>query len=155
MEHYTTQHLEILFGITHTTVKKRAREFAEYLSPTATPPDGKRRRFTEEDIKVLALVDDLHKRGYGWEDAHLALKRGERGEIPLTANAIMPVTPASIEERLEMELTTIRKELEDYKGKYNRASGKIELYEKLLAEKEQRIQELYEQLYELRKQTKQ
>lgn len=142
MEYYTTTHLQILFSVSHTAIQARAREFAEYLSPSATPPKGKPRRFDERDVRIMALIDDYHKRGYGWEDAHVALKSGQIGDLPLSSDTLTAMTPASIEERLQMELLVVRQQAEEYKSKYDQTFGKLEMAEKQLAEKERKIDEL-------------
>lgn len=61
-------------------VKRWAKEFAEHLSLTANPPKGKERRFSEMDLRVLALVS------YYWEDdpdlehIHAMLNSGDYNE---------------------------------------------------------------------------
>ena len=71
-----------LFGISHQTVRRWTEEFEQYLSTNATPPEGQMRLFTEDDLKVLALVADIKNRGGTYEDAHTMLRAGDRGEIP-------------------------------------------------------------------------
>lgn len=148
MEYFTTQHLELLFGVTHTTIKKRAREFAAYLSPTATPPDGGVRRYTQDDVRVLALVDDYHRRGFKWEDAHVALKRGERGEIPIETDLITAT------QTTEMEIMELKVQMNKLSDQYKMTLGQNQLLREQLAEKERQIQELYERLAELKVQIK-
>lgn len=71
-----------LFDVSHQTVRRWCDEFEQYLSSNATPPAGEMRLFTEEDLKVLALVAQVKNTGGTYEDAHMRLRAGERGEIP-------------------------------------------------------------------------
>ena len=90
---YTTQHICGMFKVSHQTVKNWAKEFAVYLSPTATPEHNRQRVFTEDDIRVFALVHNYRNTGKVFEDAHLALQSGQRGEVPPTAGELVPTTP--------------------------------------------------------------
>lgn len=71
-----------LFDISHQTVRRWTDEFESYLSSNATPPSGQMRLFTDDDIRVFALVAEVKNRGGTYEDAHARLRAGERGVIP-------------------------------------------------------------------------
>ncbi len=149
MDFYTTAHITKLFEITHQTVKNWAKEFIAYLSPTAQPPEGKKRMFTLDDVKVFALVHDYSKRGFGYEDAHLALRAGQRGEVPNTSE-IVPTVPPALLVTLREEITHLRTELRKTETERDEAQGQVKILRDLLkeqlAEKEQIIRELYKQL---------
>jgi len=51
-----------LFDMDRDVVKKWCYDFADYLNPKANPPKGRVRRFTEADLRVLAVVF------YYWEE---------------------------------------------------------------------------------------
>lgn len=98
---YKTNDIETIFNISHQTVKTWAAEFAGYLSPTATPEKGRQRVFTDDDLRVFALVSVFRKQGKTYEDMHAALRTGQRGDMPdvpepstLPANASGAVTAA-------------------------------------------------------------
>jgi DNA-binding transcriptional MerR regulator len=78
---YRTRHITKLFDISEETVRVWVGEFAEYLSPTATPGKHKQRVFTEADMEVLSLVSERKKQGDTFADIHLSLKNGQRGNI--------------------------------------------------------------------------
>ncbi len=53
MDTFSTSQVAKRFGVADQTIKNWAAEFAQYLSPTATPEAGKRRGFTAEDVAIL------------------------------------------------------------------------------------------------------
>lgn len=67
---------------TRSTIRNWAREFADYLSPTANPPAGQERKFTDQDGQVFALVAAMRQNNAGYETIHAALSSGERGLWP-------------------------------------------------------------------------
>jgi DNA-binding transcriptional MerR regulator len=81
MDTFSTAQVAKRFGVADQTVKNWASEFAQYLSPTATPEAGKRRAFTAEDVAILALVHEMVGRGRDTSAAHAALQAGRRGAV--------------------------------------------------------------------------
>lgn len=148
MDYFTTQHICSLFKVSHQTVKTWAREFAAYLSPTATPQDGKKRLFVIDDIRVFALIADYRSRGYVYDDAHLALRSGQRGDVPATAGAIEPTAPPSAIVALKEELVSLRQQLTQAISERDETRGQNKLLRELLKEQvadaQQRITELIE-----------
>jgi len=100
---YQTKYLCEVFDISRQTVRIWAAEFAEYLSPGATPEKGQQRNFSDEDMTVFALVHDVKQRGGTYENAHVQLKNGQRGEIPSRTTPV-PSEP-------EVNLTSLRSQL--------------------------------------------
>lgn len=139
---FTTSSITKAFGISPQTVKNWCDEFAQYLSPSATPGDGKKRIFTYEDMQVFALVADYHKRGFRWDDAHAALKSGQRGELPQD-NEIVNQPPPAILVALRDEIAKLKQQLVHAHTERDMERGKTELLEKLLVEKEAQIKRLY------------
>src|SRR5215207_5854428 len=80
--HYTNKHARDLFGISHVTVQAWAQNYAEFLSAGATPPAGGTRVFDDSDLEVLSLVAEHKRRKISHEETVLALRAGQRGEIP-------------------------------------------------------------------------
>lgn len=80
---YTPEDLRKRFNVAKETLRQWSIEFAPYLSPSATPTDkGKHRLYTDDDLGVLALVAELKDRGVTFDEIHLALKNGQRGDVP-------------------------------------------------------------------------
>jgi DNA-binding transcriptional MerR regulator len=85
MDTFSTAQVARRFGVADQTVKNWAAEFAQYLSPTATPEPGKRRAFTVEDVAILAVVHEMVGRGRDTDAAHTALRAGQRGAGAIVA----------------------------------------------------------------------
>jgi DNA-binding transcriptional MerR regulator len=79
---YSTRHVSDLFGVSRQTVRTWSIEFADFLSPGATPGEGRRRQFNEDDLRVFALIREQKKAGMLFEDIHLALGNGLMGDLP-------------------------------------------------------------------------
>lgn len=151
--HYTTKDIASLFSVSQETIKNWCREFAAYLSATATPPAGSKRVFTDSDSEVFALIADYKNRGLTYTDAHVALQAGQRGEVP-TPHSIerLPVVVQDMIVHLRSEMEQMRNQLEVERDKTSKALGKVELLTDQLAQKEELVRSLYKQLarYEAR-----
>lgn len=79
---YKSRDLQQLFNKSNETIRVWSEEFRQYLSPTATPGDGRHRLYTADDLKVLALVNEMRGQGARSEDVHASLQAGSRMEIP-------------------------------------------------------------------------
>jgi DNA-binding transcriptional MerR regulator len=79
---YQSKHLQNLFDVSSQTIRTWADEFQEYMSPSASPEPGRHRQFTEEDLRVFALIKELKGQGKLYEDIHASLKAGSRGDLP-------------------------------------------------------------------------
>lgn len=144
---YTTQHICSMFRISHQTAKNWAREFASYLSPTATPDKNRQRVFTDEDVRVFALVHQFRLAGKFFEDAHAALASGERGDIPSTAGEIVPTTtPAVI--AMQERLDTLEIELREALSDADQQRGMVKLLKEQLTDANAEIRRLYRELAE-------
>lgn len=85
MAMYNSKQISTLLSITGETVRARSEEFAAFLSPTANPGTKRQRQFTESDLSVMVLVNDMKNAGARFDDIHLALKNGQRGDLPEAA----------------------------------------------------------------------
>ncbi|MBY0527703.1 MAG: helix-turn-helix domain-containing protein [Gemmataceae bacterium] len=74
----TVSEVARLLGVEPAKVKRWAKEFAEYLSLTASPAKGQERQFSEADLRVLAVIADHLELGNGADDVHSALNSGEQ-----------------------------------------------------------------------------
>ena len=108
---YQTKDVCELFDISRQTVRIWTAEFAEYLSPSATPEKGQQRNFSDDDMTVFALVHEVKQRGGTYENAHLQLKNGQRGNLP--------VEQKLVQAEPEMHLSTLR-------GQITRLSNQLE-----------------------------
>lgn len=79
---YTNQHLCTMFNISHQTGKNWAKEFAQFLSPSANPGDNRQRVYNMDDLRVFSLVHEFRNAGKTYDEIHAALANGSRGDIP-------------------------------------------------------------------------
>jgi DNA-binding transcriptional MerR regulator len=140
---YTTKDIAAIYKVSHQAVKTWAREFAAYLSPAARPEEGKRRIFSDDDVRVFALVRDLTQRGYNFADAHLALKAGQRGDVPDTASEIAVTPPAALVVALRENITNLQLLLRNAESERDQERGQVRLLKEQLTEKENELREQY------------
>ena len=67
-------------SVSGTTIRGWARDYSDYLSPTANPPAGQPRQFVEDDLKVFSTVATLRAQLATTEDIRAALDAGQRLE---------------------------------------------------------------------------
>ena len=102
---YSSRHVQALFRISGETVRTWADEFNDYLSPAATPGKGKHRLFSNDDMRVFAYIADRKEDGATFEDIHLGLRSGERGDEPvLQASEMEAIVSGEIEKRLSTQV---------------------------------------------------
>lgn len=154
---FTTRHAQTLFRVASSqTIRNWAKEFSEYLSPTATPTSGTTRHFTIEDMRVFALISEYSKQSRSFEEMHAALKAGERGHSPtvspddvdtLIAGEVEKFLSTELEEtrslahRLNEELDQIKSEVQPLRDENIRLRARIE-------DRDDRVEELNKQLKE-------
>lgn len=56
---YQNKHIQAMFNISPASVRNWANDFSEYFSPSANPPTGQTRLFTDDDLKVFATIHRL------------------------------------------------------------------------------------------------
>lgn len=93
---YNTKTVASLLNVSQSTIKNYTAEFGAYLSPSASPPAGGVRQFTDDDLLVLSLAAQMKKAGASYDEIHLALRNGQRGEIPAESAEITPSASAMI-----------------------------------------------------------
>lgn len=148
--HLTTKDVADLFEVSHQTVKVWARKFADYLSATARPETGKRRVFVGNDLSVFALIKDYTGRGYTFDDADLALASGQRGTIPDRVGDIETVPPVALVIKLRADIMALQEELQRMIQASNQKEGQIILLRELLEDREKKIQQLYQDIAQLK-----
>ena len=129
---YTTQHLAVMFGRSKATIRNWAIEFAEYLSPTATPQEGKIRFFTAEDISVFSLVADYKDREQTYEQIHLALKSGTRGDLPdLSEHDMQSISTSERERRVSLEVDALQRTIVQLRTDLQEAREKADQFDQV------------------------
>lgn len=108
---YQTKDVCDIFGISRQTVRIWTAEFSEYLSPSASPEKGQQRNFSDEDMTVFALVHEVKGRGGTYDNAHVQLKKGDRGELPQTQLSVK-VEPETQLATLRGQLTRLNNQME-------------------------------------------
>lgn len=140
MKHHSTQDLCDLFGLSHQTVKNYTREFAAYLSPTATPSAGRTRQFTEADLQVFSLIVEMKGSGSTYEDIHLSLSSGQRGDIPQSEPQSSALTLRV--QSLQAALTNLEQQLQVERLEKAQLVGQVKLLREMLAEAQAEIRRL-------------
>ena len=106
---YSSTDIASLLNITPQTVRSRSEEFAGHLSHVANPGQGRQRQYTDEDMRVMVLINEMNKVGERVSDIHDALKSGKRGELPDKSPSVLAVAP----NKQQLALAARVEELED------------------------------------------
>lgn len=102
---FNSSNISKMFEISIETVRTWSEEFAGYLSPTANPGHKRTKLFTLDDLTVLALVAELKKLGQNFQDVHVALQAGQRGNLPYEDVEALESAVVAYEEReLKLQL---------------------------------------------------
>ena len=103
-----------IFEFAESTVRNWSTEFAEYLSPTATPGDRKKRDFMPDDLAVFALVAEFKQRKATYEEIHFALKSGQRGTPPeISEDRLKLISATESEKRASLEIVSLQRHITD------------------------------------------
>lgn len=162
---YTTKHAQILYRVASSqTIRNWAKEFAEYLSPSATPEKGGTRHFTLEDMKVFAIVAEYSAENKSFTEIHASLKAGVRGEAPnvapedldgLAAGEIEMQLSTELDKtlalanELQAELDTLKEKFEPIKEENIRLQAQIEDRDNRIAELTKQIEVAQEKMQKL------
>jgi DNA-binding transcriptional MerR regulator len=118
---YSTGDLKERFGVSGTTVRNWARTYAEFLSPSASPPKGEVREYSEQDALVLATIARESHRRTPSETVRTMLEAGELvDELPQPLPTVLGEPVASDSrvlvhiQELRLELAEARQELAVY-----------------------------------------
>jgi DNA-binding transcriptional MerR regulator len=149
----TTGEIQKIFSVSAQTVRNWCHEFREFLSPSATPTaSGTRRRFTEDDLKVFALIVSMTAADQTYKDVKEALAKGERGALPeLPDEEPDPTSLMSTEEFHRTRL--LLKERDEAIGQVKQLMLQVEQdrehNRQILQEKDQEISRLNRQIGKL------
>lgn len=162
---YTTKHAQILYRVASPqTIRNWAKEFEEYLSPTATPEKGSTRLFSIDDMRVFSLVAEFSNVNKSFTEIHAALKSGERGDAPrvepedldgLAAGEVEMQLSTELHEardlanQLQAELDTMRSQFQPIKEENIRLQAQIEDREKQLDELKTQLKDAQDRIAKL------
>lgn len=124
---YSSRHLSALFDITTETVRAWSEEFGTYLSTNANPGRGRHRSFTEGDLEVFALIAEYKNRGLTFQDVHIALQNGQRGEAPdMSPDEVQSLIVSEQEKRLSFEIQVLQTELQKRQSQIETLLAEVE-----------------------------
>ena len=158
---YEPKHIEAAFSISSATVRNWSSEFERHLSPTARPGKNKHRTYTDDDLKVFALVAQMKNEGRTFADIHVALGAGQRGELPDMNTDVLALRHADKAliaqvDLLQRDLTEVRAERDQLREQLAMAleheRGNIRLMAQL-EDARDRAERLQAKLDELQRQT--
>ena len=132
MRMYTTGEVIQLFKangrttLSRQTISNWCKEFGPqtdgslgYFSPTATPSAGGHRRFTDDDLTVLTLIASMKDMGSTYEEIHVALLNGSRGQLMASSKAIAPAVQRTMQlEAQVIDMQEIIDELTEERDTY-------------------------------------
>lgn len=147
---YTSTHAATLFHVSTETIRNWAEVFSPYLSVTANPGKGRTRSFTTEDMQVLALVAEMKSKGATFDEIHVALQNGQRGDPPpLMVEEVQAIITGEQEKKLSLEIEYLKRSLKEALARAQEAelakAENIRLRAQLESV-EKRVQELMEQM---------
>ena len=163
---YTTKHVRLIHNVAAETVRNWCEEFERHLSPTASPGKGKHRNFSDEDMRVFALIADMKQQGMTYDAIHVALDNGQRGDAPQLPPEEMHDLIVSEEkkqvtmeiEMLQRSLALVAQERDDLKQKLASLEAEVQPVKDenirlstRVEEMQQRIQTLAEESQKSRK----
>ena len=130
-----------LFDVTTQTIRRWTDEFSDFLSTGANPEDGSNRAFTEDDMKVLAVVATVKHSGGTYEDAHARLRAGERGAVPeepmSKEQQELAISQVIIQNReLRAQVNELQEAVDVYKQQLEDSKREVARLEGIIEEKE-------------------
>lgn len=106
---YSTRHISSLFNISPPTIHEWCKLYEPHFSIHATPPKGKHRSYTEDDLGVFSLIKQLREENKSPEEIQAALSNGSRGAIPLVSTTELDQFSSDSQiQALKSELEEIR-----------------------------------------------
>lgn len=118
------------------TIGRWVDAFAPYLSHTAKSTDGTKRRFSDDDVRALALVSQMREQGNEFELITAALASGERADM--TAPSSITTTVHS-QASLQNQIDNLKTDLEQERALRHKAEGQVELLERQLEKLQERL----------------
>lgn len=138
----TTKHVSRLFNISRETVRVWAREFNQYLSPSARPEKGQKRVYTDSDLEVFALIAEQKDAGLVYEQIHTMLQSGERGKAPDSEIVIVAGQETQKVVALQRQIIDLERELQTAQSDRAMQAGQITELRQQLTAAQQEIKQL-------------
>lgn len=145
---YSTDDISRFFNKSATTVRNRTTEFGRWLSSGVTPTGGQHRRFTDDDLEVLALIAQMKDEGKTYDDIHTSLAERKRGIVPDILDAQDVETMRIILQRYEHTITSLRNDLTEAQARLRplehdvvRLEAQLELTQQQQLETQQALRE--------------
>lgn len=136
---YSMQSTSEIFNLSPSTLRNYCEAFAEFFSDHAKPPRGKHRNFTKEDLTVISLIRNIGD----YEAAYLALKNGQRGQLPdehfEVAVSTQPRDQIILLQVRIQQLEAQVEQLQSERDKRIRAEGQLELVQNMLRDAHEEI----------------
>lgn len=111
---YTSTHAATVFHVSNETIRNWAEEFSRYLSFLANPGKGRTRTFSDDDMQVLSLIAEMKSKGANFDEIHIALGQGQRGDSPaLEVEDVKAIISGEQERRLTLEIEYLKRTLQD------------------------------------------
>lgn len=156
---YSSSQAAALYHVSNETIRNWSEEFSRYLSFMANPGKGRTRGFSDEDMQVLALIAEMKASGSTFEEIHISLGRGQRGDTPaLQVDEVKAMISGEQERRLMLEIEYLKRSLQDATARSAQADELKEKYIRLEAQLDiikqhdsERIETLTDELSEARK----
>lgn len=139
---HQTKHISRLFDISRETVRVWAREFEQYLSPSARPEKGQKRVYTDADLEVFALVAEQKNAGLTFEQIHPMLQSGERGHAPDPELAMVASTETQKVVTLTRRVMQLERELNEANSDRSMQAGQITELRQQLASAREEVRQL-------------
>lgn len=163
---YQPRHLQQIFNKSPETIRQWSLEFARFLSVDANPSTG-HRRYTDDDLGVLAYVNLRKGEGATLDQITVELANGQRARPPQEPSAIVAADERGelliLQAQLEQAqgvIAELRQAVADARSRADRAEGalshsdslhaaEVGRLERRLDEREQTIRELYRHIARL------
>jgi DNA-binding transcriptional MerR regulator len=153
---YTMRHITALFEVSHETVRNWTREFERHLSVRANPGKGKHRTYNDDDLQVFALISELKKQGFQYQDIHASLDNGQRGEPPLLpAEQVEALAIGEQQRQLTLQLRQLQVRVEQLQSERDDALAKLRPAEEKNIRLEALLEDRTKQLEEARREIRQ
>ena len=111
---YSSTHVATIFHVSTETIRNWSDEFSRYLSFMANPGKGRTRTFSDDDMTVLSLIAEMKGKGSTFEEIHVALGQGQRGDLPdLEVDEVKAIISGDQERRLNLEIEYLKRSLQD------------------------------------------
>jgi DNA-binding transcriptional MerR regulator len=155
-----------MLGVAASTIRTWSTgDFRRYLSPTAQGGEGRNRNFTDQDIRIIALIHALKGEGMPSDQIHATLRQMQENDwsdlppMPQSPQNVAPVpmvpaaaaqTEVSVQAKsLLREIAALQERVQDLQGRLDAKDGKVE---ELLRESSEKQQELLRELAASREQ---